>query len=140
DVRLEPGRQYVRVVVPPARGVGPAGQRAQRLAFLIVGHAIESQQVGDIAIFEAHPPGFEPADLRMGRPDYSSRVLKRDPLRLAKRPKLGTKQYPQNRGPADSGGDRTPVLAADRIGCSDHAPSPMKTRPRKSPMRGVETP
>jgi len=60
----------------------------------------------------------------MGRPDYPAGVLKCDPFGLAKPPKLGTKQYPQNCGAADGRRDQSPVLAADRFGCSDHAPSP----------------
>ena len=73
DVGLEPGGQHVGVVVPPAVRAGAAGQLAQRLALLLVGHLVEGEQVGDVAVLEADPAGLQPADLGAGRPDHARR-------------------------------------------------------------------
>src|SRR5262249_59346440 len=106
---------------------------AQCLAFLLICHAIQSEQVGDIAVLESHPARLQPADLRMGCADRFSRVFHGDALGLTQAPKLRPEQYAQNCWPPRGRDNGTPGLAADRFGSFDHVPSPVNVRPRKSP-------
>ena len=55
--------------MPPARRVGARGKPAYLLPLRLVGHAVERQQVDDVAVLEAHPAGLQPADLRVGSAD-----------------------------------------------------------------------
>ena len=86
DVGLEPGRQHVAVVVPPPVPARGAGQFMQGRALLLVGHLVEGEQVGDVALLEAHPAGLQPAHLRPRGPDHAPRVLQGDAPLLAQPP------------------------------------------------------
>jgi hypothetical protein len=59
---------------------------------LLVGHAVQGEQVRDITRFEPDLAGFQPADLRPRRPDLVSSLRRREASSLAKAAKLGTKQ------------------------------------------------
>src|SRR5271166_121324 len=98
--------------MPPALRVGPAGERPERVALLLVGDAIEGEQVGDVAVLEAHPSGLETAYLRVRRADDLSGLLERDPLRLAQPPELGPEQDAKYGGTAAA---RRIEQAADRV-------------------------
>src|SRR5947209_18722013 len=55
--------------MPPAGYVGPPNEGEERSAFLLIGNAVETKQVRDVAIPEADPAELHAADVRVGRPD-----------------------------------------------------------------------
>ena len=63
-VHLEPAGQHVGVVVPPARGVGLSDELHECLTFGRIGHAVQGEQIHDVAFLEAHATELEAADLR----------------------------------------------------------------------------
>jgi hypothetical protein len=94
DVGLQPRRDEVGVLVPPAGRVGLAGERQQRLAVLVVGDLVEREQVGHVAQLEAAAAELEAADLRPGAPDRVAGLVRRDTARLAQAPELGSEHDP----------------------------------------------
>jgi hypothetical protein len=64
-VGLKPGGEDVGVGVPPAGGIRFPGQVQQGRALLAVGDAVEGKEVAHIALLEADPAMFHPADLRV---------------------------------------------------------------------------
>ena len=63
QVRLEPVGQDVVVLRPPAGAVGLPGERQQADPLLIIGHAVQGEQVGHVPLLEANPAVLHPADL-----------------------------------------------------------------------------
>ena len=94
-VDLEPVGQDVAVLVPPAGRVRLLGQGDQGLGLLLV-HAVEVKQVLYVALLEADPPQFHPADLGSRSPDRVSGVVPGNSLGLAQPAELGTQQDPQH--------------------------------------------
>jgi hypothetical protein len=62
-VRLEPARQHVLVVVPPAGLVGPGGQGQDLLPLAPVGDPVELEKVGDVDLTNRVPAQLNAADL-----------------------------------------------------------------------------
>ena len=109
DVRLEPVRQQVTEVVPPARVAGLAGQVEQALPVGGIGHAVQGEQVLDVPVLEADPAVLHPADLRMRATDGLRGLLGSDLPGLTESAELGSQDDPLDRRPA-----RTPTEIPDR--------------------------
>jgi hypothetical protein len=60
---------------------------------LPVGHAVQGEQVRDIARLEPDLAGLHPADLGPGRPDLVASLLRRDVGGLAKAAQLSAEQH-----------------------------------------------
>jgi hypothetical protein len=97
EVGLEPGRQHLAETVPPAQRVGLAHQVQDLLALLVLGHAVEGEQVLDVALLERDLPGLQAADLRLGGPDVVPGLAHRDVLLLAQASQQGTQEYAAHR-------------------------------------------
>ncbi len=78
QVRLEPVGQDVAVLRPPARDVGLPGKRQHPSAHLLIGHAVQGEQVGHVPLLKPHPAVFHPADLGPGGPDLIPSLVVRD--------------------------------------------------------------
>src|SRR5260370_32664024 len=59
-VRLQPGRQDIRVGMPPPGRVRLPGQVQQRGTFFAVGHAVERNESAPLALLKPHPPLSHP--------------------------------------------------------------------------------
>ena len=82
--------------MPPARRVRLAGQPEQRLPLVVVGDAVQGEQVGHVAFLETDPSQLHPADLGVGAPDQVAGVVAGDALGLAKAAQLRTQQDAQH--------------------------------------------
>lgn len=124
DVHLEPARQDVAELVPPAGGAGLVGEPEEVLALLLVHDAVQGEEVGDVTLLVADPAQFQPADLRVRGPDGFARGLARDVPGFAKPAKLRTEHDPQDGGTAPGVlKDAPDRLVATRLG-GDHFGSP----------------
>jgi hypothetical protein len=56
QVGLEPARQDVAVLAPPAGFVGARSQHEERVSFLLVSDAVQGQQISHVTRFKADPP------------------------------------------------------------------------------------
>ena len=71
----------------------------QRSAFVVVGDAVQGEQVGDVTFLEADPAELHPADLGLGGADLPTGSLAADPLRLSQPAQVSAEQHPQNGRP-----------------------------------------
>ena len=79
DEDVEPvGHDVLELLVPRGR-VGFLGQLEQLLPLGGVVHAVELEQVGDVAFLEGNAAELHPADLRAGGPDVVAGVVPRHP-------------------------------------------------------------
>ena len=81
--------------MPPPGGVGLDGEVHQRRRLVLV-HAVQLEQVGDVTLLEADPAQFHPADLGTGRADGVSGLFAGDPSHLAQHAQLGAQEDTQN--------------------------------------------
>ncbi len=103
EVGLEPGRQDVRLPVPPGLGERLASQEQQRLARGGVGDAVEGQQVGNVNLPGRMAAKLDPADLGIRAPDGLGGLLRGDPARLAQTAECGAEPDPQDHWPCRRG-------------------------------------
>ena len=96
QIRLEPLREDVVVLGPPAGRVGLPGQREHARPHLLVGHAVEGEQVLDVPLLEPHPPVLDAADLRPRAADLVPRLVGRDAARLAQAAELVSQHDAKN--------------------------------------------
>jgi hypothetical protein len=99
QVHLEPRRQQVGVLLPPARPVGLPHQPEELGPLLRVGDAVEREQVRDVTLLEPDPPELEPADLGVEGADRVARGLPADATRLAQPAQLRAEHDAQHGGP-----------------------------------------
>src|SRR6266516_4396609 len=133
DVGAEPGGQDVAVVLPPAGLVGLASKSDQARDLDGVAHAVEVEQVHQIALLEADLPVLQPMDLPLRRADRLPGLLPREAPLRAQPSELRTDQYA-----ADG-------WSASRLSLG-HVPAsggrwirPARERPRPEPARSVST-
>jgi hypothetical protein len=123
QVGLEPAGQHVAVMLPPPGRVGLLRQRQQRRTFLFVRHAVQRQQVRDIALLEADPAQLHSADLGAGRSDLPAGSVSADVLGLAQPSQLTSEQDAEDRRAAAR---RVVLLAArhhaSRFACTCKIP------------------
>jgi hypothetical protein len=62
------------------------------LPLVVVGDAVEGEEIGDVAFLEPDPPELHPADLGVGTPDQVAGVVAGDALGLAEPAQLRTQQ------------------------------------------------
>ena len=93
QVGLEPVGHDVAVLGPPARRVGLPGQPHQPVPDLLVGDAVQRQQVGDVPLLEPDEAVLHPADLGPGSADLVGRLLRRDAGRVAEPVQLDTHEH-----------------------------------------------
>jgi len=99
EVHLEPVRQEIAVLVPPALDVRPRGEMKELLTRLGVRDAVEGEQVGDVAFLELDPAELQPADLGVRCPDGLASRLSADPVGLAQPTEMGAEDDPPGGGP-----------------------------------------
>jgi hypothetical protein len=97
EVRLEPARQDVAVLSPPVRRVGLPGQRDELRPHVLVVHAVQGQQVAQVAALQPDPAVFQAADLGPGSADLVTGLLGCDPGGLTEAPQLSAEQHAQDR-------------------------------------------
>ena len=116
DVGLEPRRQHVVIPVPPARLVGPAGQRQHLLPLRLVGYAVQRQQVGDVDLADRIPAQLYPADLGFRAADGLCGFLGADSLGFAQAAQLGAEQQAKTVGPPTASAIDPLPLGGERTG------------------------
>jgi hypothetical protein len=84
QVRLEPVGRDVAVLGPPARCVGLPGKRHHGRPRLLVGDAVEGEQVCNVSLLEPHPAVLHAADLGPGCADGVTRPFGGNTRGLAK--------------------------------------------------------
>ena len=93
-VGLQPGGEDVGIGVPPARGVRFPGEVQQGGALLAVGDTVEGKEVAHIALLEADPAMFHPADLGVRAADGFRGLLSGNSPRLAQPVQLAAEHQP----------------------------------------------
>jgi len=84
--------------LPPPRHIGLSGQVEELLPFVIA-HAVEGEQIDEVAFLEPMPAQFHPAHFRAGRPDQVRRFFPADPRRPTTFPQLRADGHAQHRRP-----------------------------------------
>lgn len=73
------------------------GMRLVMGLHLLIGYAVQSEQVGHVPILETHPAVLHPADLGAGRPDLIPSPVGRHAGRLSQAAQLGAEDHAQHR-------------------------------------------
>jgi hypothetical protein len=102
EVGLEPVRDDVAVLVPPAGHVGLPGQGQQRSSLLVVGDAVEGEQPCHVGFSEADSSEFHAADFGVGRVDRLGGRCGSDSAGFPEPTQLGAQDDAQRGGPLQS--------------------------------------
>ena len=135
QVGLEPVRQDVAVLGPPALVVGLPGQGQQPGPHLLVGHAVQGEQVGHVADLAADPAVLQAADLGPGGADLVTGLIRGDPGGLAETAQLSAEHHPDYGAAGPAASQRADRFVASRMNGSHlssrliPAPDPMDSRP-----------
>lgn len=96
-VIFEPAGQDVAAPVPPVRLARLLRDGQDPGPLPLTGHAVQGEQVINVARLEPDVTGFHPADLGPGRPDLVAGLLGRNAGSLAESAQLGAEQQAQDK-------------------------------------------